>query len=116
MEYVSGPFAALPDFASLYTFVSSNPGNYMEGNANSADWLGTHTMRLKCVLGTLDPGSPRGNQGLFNEVYSAPIVVVIANPYPCHDPAHSGIALPFEVDDMEVPPGTLTLQRDFNGP
>ena len=101
LEYVGGPLVA-PDLSSLLTLVRG-ASSYLEGTATQT-WYGTHSLRIKCTLGTLDTNNPRGNNGLYASLYSNTIELVVNNP--CGDPVFSSIFdATLDITDMFIPLG-----------
>ena len=77
------------------------------------DWVGTHTLRLRCINGIYDPTAVRGNFGQYEHVYSDTFELELLNP--CYN-SESGIQLSFNIEDMTVPLGEDRLETNQPGP
>ena len=76
----------------------------MAGTPTDRKWLGTHTIIIKCTNGIEDNSADaRGNNGLFDVVYSDPLEITITDP--CFDSiVNSNSAFLIE-NPFEVPIG-----------
>ena len=71
-------------------------------------------MKAKCINGRYDENNSRGNNGLYNFVYSNEIEITGENP--CNDPNKSGVKLSLTIQDMVVPIGETRLAATHLGP
>ena len=63
---------------------------------------------MKCINGVYDISNPRGNNGLYEHVFTDPITLIVINP--CNDPTKSGIKLSLQINDMTVPIGKTSTE------
>jgi hypothetical protein len=87
---------------------------------DSLDWTGTHTLRAKCTNGVYDENNDRGNNGLYESVYSADFDLVLENPcevtpVDLSDPVYSvySDAVTFTVQEFGITPAECTYTLTY---
>ena len=88
LVYVSGPLSQ-EDLVSVYEIAPAGAGQHViRGEIKDERWFGPHVIRIRGTNGVapsrrlreLTGASTRGNNGLFNSIFSDPMTIEIENP------------------------------------